>query len=91
MLKITSGVYRGRLIQSLIYNVDDLTDKLISIDESIEPLVRDYQIAFDADIINLLIGPLAEAKQAYLNDDEQFNYQNIYLIWIIQIYRFIYI
>ncbi|RIZ64986.1 MAG: hypothetical protein D0531_12080 [Methylococcales bacterium] len=67
----------GRLIQSLIYNVDDLTDKLMSIDESLEPLVRDYQIAFDADIINLLIGPLAEAKQAYLNDDEQFNYQLI--------------
>jgi len=67
----------GRLIQSLIYNVDDLTDKLMSIDESLEPLVRDYQIAFDSDIINLLIGPLAEAKQAYLNDDEQFNYQLI--------------
>jgi len=67
----------GRLIQSLIYNVDDLTNKLLSIDEGLTPLVRDYQVAFDADIMNLLIGPLAEAKQAYLNDDERFNYQLI--------------
>ena len=67
----------GRLIQSLIYNVDDLTDKLISIDESVAPLVREYQVAFETDIINLLIGPLAEAKHCYLNDDEHFNYQLI--------------
>ena len=67
----------GRLIQSLIYNVDDLTHKLLSIDESVAPLIREYQVAFEADIINLLIGPLAEAKQAYLNDDERFNYQLI--------------
>ncbi len=67
----------GRLIQSLIYNVDDLTNKLLSIDEGLAPLVKDYQVAFDADIMNLLIGPLAEAKQAYLNDDERFNYQLI--------------
>ncbi len=49
----------GRLIQSLIFNVDVLTDKLISIDESVAPLVREYQVAFETDIINLLIGPLA--------------------------------
>jgi hypothetical protein len=67
----------GRLIQSLIYNVDDLTEKLITIDEGLAPLVREYQVAFDADIINLLIGPLAEAKQVYLNDNEHFNYQLI--------------
>jgi hypothetical protein len=67
----------GRLIQSLIYNVDDLTDKLISIDESIAPLVREYQVAFETDIINLLIGPLAEAKHCYLNDNEHFNCQLI--------------
>ncbi len=67
----------GRLIQSLIYNVDVLTDKLISINESVSPLVKEYQVAFETDIINLLIGPLAEAKQAYLNDNEHFNYQLI--------------
>ena len=69
----------GRLIQSLIFNVDVLTDKLISIDESVAPLVREYQVAFETDIINLLIGPLAEAKQSYLNDNEHFNYQLINL------------
>ena len=67
----------GRLIQSLIYNVDDLTDKLITIDEGLAPLVREYQVAFDADIINLLIGPLSEAKHTYLKDNEHFNYQLI--------------
>jgi len=67
----------GRLIQSLIYNMDDLTHKLISLDESIAPLIREYQVAFEADIVNLLIGPLAEAKHAYMRDNEQFNYQLI--------------
>jgi len=67
----------GRLIQSLIYHVDELTHKLISIDESITPLIREYQVAFDADIVNLLIGPLAEAKQSYLSDNELFSYQLI--------------
>ena len=32
-----------------------------------------YQSAFEADMINLLIGPLAEAKHVALRDDEQFN------------------
>ena len=32
-----------------------------------------YQTAFEADMINLLIGPLAEAKHVALRDDEQFN------------------
>jgi len=34
-----------------------------------------YQTAFEADMINLLIGPLAEAKHVALRDDEQFNAQ----------------
>ncbi len=34
-----------------------------------------YQIAFEADMTNLLIGPLAEAKHVALRDDEQFNAQ----------------
>ncbi|MEI6541987.1 MAG: hypothetical protein WCL60_00595 [Methylococcales bacterium] len=36
-----------------------------------------YQIAFEADMINLLIGPLAEAKYVALYDDEPFNAQLI--------------
>ncbi len=34
-----------------------------------------YQTAFEADMINLLIGPLAEAKHVALRDDEPFNAQ----------------
>jgi len=32
-----------------------------------------YRTAFEADMVNLLIGPLAEAKHVALRDDEQFN------------------
>ncbi|MDD5693673.1 MAG: hypothetical protein PHU86_04355 [Patescibacteria group bacterium] len=32
-----------------------------------------YRTAFEADVINLLIGPLAEAKYVALRDNEQFN------------------
>jgi len=32
-----------------------------------------YETAFEADMINLLIGPLAEAKHVALRDNEQFN------------------
>lgn len=32
-----------------------------------------YQTAFKADMINLLIGPLAEARHVALRDDERFN------------------
>ena len=34
-----------------------------------------YQTAFEADMINFLIGPLAEAKHVALRDNEQFNAQ----------------
>ena len=34
-----------------------------------------YQAAFEADMINLLVGPLAEAKHVALRDNEQFNAQ----------------
>ena len=65
----------GRLIQSLPYSVDGLAHKLIDQNEAMAPLVRDYIIAFEADIINLLIGPLAEAKHVYNRDDELFNHK----------------
>ena len=63
----------GRLIQSLPYSIDGLVHKLIDHNESMAPLIRDYICAFEADIINLLIGPLAEAKHVYNRDDELFN------------------
>jgi len=65
----------GRLIQSLPYSIDGLAHKLIDHNEAMAPLVRDYIIAFEADIINLLVGPLAEAKHVYNRDDELFNHK----------------
>jgi hypothetical protein len=65
----------GRLIQSLPYSIDGLVHKLIDHNEAMAPLARDYIIAFEADIINLLIGPLAEAKHVYNRDDELFNHK----------------
>ncbi len=63
----------GRLIQSLPYSVDGLPHKLIDHNEAMAPLVRDYVRAFEADIINLLVGPLAEARYVHNRDDEMFN------------------
>ncbi len=65
----------GRLIQTLPYSIDGLAHKLIDQNEAMAPLVRDYLIAFEADIINLLVGPLAEAKHVYNRDDELFNHK----------------
>ena len=65
----------GRLIESLPYSMDGLIHKLIDRNDAMVPLVRDYIIAFEADIVNLLVGPLAEAKQAYNRDNELFNHK----------------
>jgi hypothetical protein len=65
----------GRLIQSLPCSIDSLAHELIDHNDAMVPLVRDYIIAFEADIINLLVGPLAEAKHVYNRDDELFNHK----------------
>ncbi|MFW5443234.1 MAG: hypothetical protein ACKE51_02865 [Methylococcaceae bacterium] len=61
-------VIDGRLIQNLpiagLDNIHDLTKE----DR------RNYQCAYEADIINLLVGPLAEAKYVSIKDDEAFNF-----------------
>jgi hypothetical protein len=69
----------GRLIHSLPYSIDGLAHKLIDRNEAMMPLVKDYIIAFEADIINLLIGPLAEAKHVYNRDDELFKHHLVNL------------
>lgn len=55
----------GRLIEHLPYSLEYLSaeDQLL------------YVAAFEADIINLLIGPLAEAKYVALRDGESINQQ----------------
>jgi hypothetical protein len=57
----------GRLIQSLPVALIESADYFSATEQDA------YQTAFEADMINLLIGPLAEAKHVALRDDEQFN------------------
>jgi len=56
----------GRLINMLPGSITDLINSVESKDKS-------FMTAFTTDIINLLIGPLAEAKYIALCDDEIFN------------------
>lgn len=65
----------GRLIQSLPPSIDSLARELTEHNAAMVQLVEDYIIAFEADIINLLIGPLAEAKHVADTDDELFNHK----------------
>ena len=61
-------VIDGRLIQNLpiagLENFQSLTTEE----------QRHYQSAYEADVINLLVGPLAEAKYVSIRDDEAFNF-----------------
>ncbi len=60
-------VVGGHLIQSLpIAEIDD-TEQLPKEQQLL------YQCAYEADVINLLVGPLAEAKYVSARDDEEFN------------------
>lgn len=67
----------GRLIPLLPYSLDSLMHKLIDDNEIMAPLIKDYLVAFEADVINLLVGPLAEAKYIYNRDDEPFTHRLI--------------
>jgi hypothetical protein len=69
----------GRLIQSLPPSIDSLARELTEHNDAMVQLVEDYMIAFEADIINLLIGPLAEAKHVADTDDELFNHKLVNL------------
>lgn len=61
----------GRSIKSL---PDTLAHKIADNNKT-ESLMQDQLVAFDVDIINLLIGPLAEAKYIAHIDDELFNHK----------------
>ncbi len=69
----------GRLIESLPPSIDSLVRGLTEHNDTRMQLTKDYMNAFEADIVNLLIGPLAEAKHVADIDDELFNHQLISL------------
>ncbi|TAN71824.1 MAG: hypothetical protein EPN17_00290 [Methylobacter sp.] len=70
----TARIKGGRSIKSLPSSIDDLTHKTTS-NNTMGHVIKDYMIAFEVDIINLLIGPLAEAKHIANTDDELFNHK----------------
>ncbi|MDD2658761.1 MAG: hypothetical protein PHY54_03645 [Methylococcales bacterium] len=57
----------GRLIHTLPYSVDEAISDFSSTQK------QAYKNAFEADIINLLAGPLAEANYVAMRDDEPIN------------------
>lgn len=64
----SAKVIDGQLIQNLpIAGLDDF-QSLSKVDQ------LNYQSAYEADVINLLVGPLAEAKYVSIRDDEPFNF-----------------
>jgi hypothetical protein len=63
----------GRLIHSLPAALLESAHYFSAVEQNA------YQTAFEADMINLLIGPLAEAKHVALRDGEQFNAQLVNL------------
>jgi hypothetical protein len=63
----------GRLFESLPPSMEGLMSKLTAHNDTMVQLVEDYMTAFETDIINLLIGPLAEAKYVAHTDNESFN------------------
>jgi hypothetical protein len=63
----------GRLVQSLPLSFAEATDSLSWFHQA------EYRCAFEADISNLLTGPLAEAKYIALLDGETFNSHSVNL------------
>ena len=61
-------VIDGRLIQNLPIAGLELFENLTTKQK------QDYQLAYQADIVNLLVGPLAEAKYISIRDDEALNF-----------------
>jgi len=63
----SAKVVDGQLIQNLpIAGIENIHD--LSIEEQ-----RSYKSAYEADVINLLVGPIAEAKYVSERDDEPFS------------------
>jgi hypothetical protein len=69
----------GRLIELLPLSFDSLMRGLTERNNATVQPTNDYLEVFEADIINLLIGPLAEAKHVADTDDELFNHKLVNL------------
>lgn len=69
----------GRFIEALPVSIETLVHDLSDNNHVMAPLMNDYMAAFDADIVNLLIGPLAEAKFIAETDDEPFSKELVVL------------
>jgi hypothetical protein len=69
----------GRLIELFPPSIESLVRGLTGHNEAMAQMVKDYMAAFEADIINLLIGPLAEAKYVAYIDNELFNHRLVNL------------
>jgi hypothetical protein len=69
----------GRLIELLPTSIESLLDNAQEHNEGMTQLIKDYIVAFESDIVNLLVGPLAEAKHVAYTDDEFFNHQIVNL------------
>lgn len=68
-----AGIKGGRLINTLPASVDDELQNLSALAQ------REYLQAFEADIVNFLVGPLAEAKYVALSLDEPMNHRLVNL------------
>ena len=75
----SARVEGGRLFELLPPSIDVLVNTTPDHDNAMLHFLKDYMVAFEADIINLLIGPLAEAKHIYDADGELFNHKLVNL------------
>jgi len=71
--KLVIKLEEGRLITDLPYSYEAATRRLTLAEKQL------CQDAFEADIVNLLVGSLAEAKYVAHRDDEVFNANLVYL------------
>lgn len=69
----------GRLINLLPATAEEFADKFETQQQTAVDFKNAYKQAFEMDIINLLVGPLAEAKHVADTDDELFNKQLVNL------------
>lgn len=65
----------GRSIKSLPSSADILVYEAIDRNNAIISSIKEHMVGFEVDIINLLVGPLAEAKYIAHVDDELFNHK----------------